>query len=140
MSIRIKLRRNEIKSNKNYGRYFAETVSMGTVDLDQLAEEIGRNCTMKPSDIKGALIAMQEVMKTHLQNGETVVLPGIGSFSLAAESTGVEDPKKFSLQRNIRGVKCRFRPSGKREGGRNGTLCYDLINGTKVDWVPLYKK
>lgn len=140
MSIRIKLRKNEIKSNKNYGRYFAETVSMGAVDVDQMAEEISRNCTLKTGDVKGALVALQEVMADHLQNGETVVLPGIGSFSLAAESSGVEAPEKFNLQRHVRGIKCRFRPSGKRQGGKNGPIVYDLVGDAKVDWVPLYKK
>ena len=140
MSIRIKLRKNEIKSNKNYGQYFAETVSMGTVGVEQLAEEISRNCTLKSSDVQGAIIALQEVMANHLQNGETVVLPGIGSFSLSAESSGAESPKKFSLQRHIRGIKCRFRPSGKRQGGKNGPIVYDLVGDAKVDWVPLYKK
>ena len=105
MSIRIKLRKNEIKSNKNYGQYFAETVSMGTVGVEQLAEEISRNCTLKSSDVQGAIIALQEVMANHLQSGETVVLPGIGSFSLSAESSGAESPKKFSLQRHIRGIR-----------------------------------
>ncbi len=70
----------------------------------------------------------------------TVVLPGIGSFSLSAESSGAESPKKFSLQRHIRGIKCRFRPSGKRQGGKNGPIVYDLVGDAKVDWVPLYKK
>ena len=124
MSIRIKLRKNEIKSNKNYGQYFAETVSMGTVGVEQLAEEISRNCTLKSSDVQGAIIAF----------------PGIGSFSLSAESSGAESPKKFSLQRHIRGIKCRFRPSGKRQGGKNGPIVYDLVGDAKVDWVPLYKK
>ena len=140
MSIRIRLRKNEIKSNKNYGQYFAETVSMGTVGVEQLAEEISRNCTLKSSDVQGAIIALQEVMVSHLQSGETVVLPGIGSFSLAAESCGVEAPEKFNLKRHIRGIKCRFRPSGKRQGGRNGAISYDLVGNAKVDWVPLYKK
>ena len=117
MSIRIKLRKNEIKSNKNYGQYFAETVSMGTVGVEQMAEEISRNCTLKSSDVQGALIALQEVMANH-----------------------AESPKKFSLQRHIRGIKCRFRPSGKRQGGKNGPIVYDLVGDAKVDWVPLYKK
>ena len=132
MSIRIRLRKNEIKSNRNYGQYFAETVSMGTVGVEQMAEEISRNCTLKSSDVQGALIALQEVMASHLQNGET--------FSLAAESSGVEDPGKFNLQRHVRGIKCRFRPSGKRQGGKNGPIVYDLVGDAKVDWVPLYKK
>ena len=140
MSIRIKLRKNEIKSNRNYGQYFAETVSMGTVGVEQMAEEIARNCTLKSSDVQGALIALQEVMASHLQNGEKVVLPGIGSFSLAAESSGVEDPDSFNLKRHILGIKCRFRPSGKRQGGKNGPIVHDLVGDAKVDWVPLYKK
>ena len=140
MSIRIRLRKNEIKSNKNYGQYFAETVSMGTIGVEQMAEEISRNCTLKSSDVQGALIALQEVMASHLQNGETVVLPGIGSFSLAAESSGVENPDRFNLQHHVRGIKCRFRPSGKRQGGKNGPIVYDLVGNAKVDWVPLYKK
>jgi predicted histone-like DNA-binding protein len=140
MSIKIKLRRNEIKSNKTYGKYFAETVSMGTIDADKLAEEISCNCSLKPSDVGAAIIALQEVMASHLQNGETVVLPGIGSFSLAAESKGVDAPKTFNLQHNICGIKCRFRPSGKRQGGKNGPIRYDLIGDTKVEWLPLYQK
>ena len=140
MSIRIKLRKNEIKSNRNYGQYFAETVSMGTVGVEQMAEEISQNCTLKSSDVQGALIALQEVMASHLQNGEKVVLPGIGSFSLAAESSGVEDPDRFNQKRHILGIKCRFRPSGKRQRGKNGPITHDLVGGAKVDWVPLYKK
>ena len=43
-------------------------------------------------------------------------------------------------KRHIRGIKCRFRPSDKRQGGKNGPIVYDLVGDAKVDWVPLYKK
>ena len=36
---------------------------------------------------------LQDILKQKLTEGQTVVLPGIGRFSLRVESIGVDDPK-----------------------------------------------
>ena len=87
MSIRIRLRKNEIKSNRNYGQYFAETVSMGTVGVEQMAEEISRNCTLKSSDVQGALIALQEVMASFPASAVSPWQPRAAAWKTRGNST-----------------------------------------------------
>ena len=132
MAVHIKLIRNNIKSSSSYGKYFAKAVSQGEITLDKIGEEISRKCGFSEGAVLAVVTELQETMKEKLREGHTVVLPGIGRFSLRVESIGVDDPKTFSIRHHITRIICGFLPAGRRIQGRH--ILYDLCDGVKTVW------
>ncbi len=91
MAVHIKLIRNNIKSSSSYGKYFAKAVSQGEVTMNELAEEAAINSGISRGAFIRGVTELQDMMKHRLANGQTVVIEGIGRFSLRVESIGVED-------------------------------------------------
>ena len=121
MAVHIKLIKNNIKSSSSYGKYFAKTVSQGEVTLA----------------VVGVVTELQDILKQRLTEGQTVVLPGIGRFSLRVESIGVDDPKAFNIRRHITRIVCGFLPAGRRIQGRH--ILYDFCEGVKAVWQTGFK-
>lgn len=137
MSVHIKLIRNNIKSSSSYGKYFAKTVSQGEVTLNEIATEACRNSHLSEGTVKGVVTELQDILKQRLSEGQTVILPGIGRFSLRVESIGVDDPKQFNIGRHITRIICGFLPAGRRiQGGR---ILYDFCDGVKAVWQKGFK-
>lgn len=137
MAVHIKLIRNNIKSSSSFGKYFAKAVSQGEITLDEIGEEISRKCGFSEGVVLAVVTELQETMKEKLREGHTVVLPGIGRFSLRVESIGVDDPKTFNIRRHITRIICGFLPAGRRIQGRH--ILYDLCDGVKTVWHKGYK-
>lgn len=51
------------------------------VSTDELIERITESCTLKPSDLKGAINAIGEEIARSLADGKSVKIEGIGTFS-----------------------------------------------------------
>ena len=137
MAVHIKLIKNNIKRSSSYGKYFAKSVSQGEVTLDEIAAEACRNSGFSEGAVVGVVTELQELLKDKLSNGQTVVLPGIGRFSLHVKSIGVDDPKEFNLGRHITRFVCGFLPAGRRIQGRH--ILYDLSDGVKAVWQKGFK-
>lgn len=67
MSIFYRLYQNKLKDSKSFGKYYARAIHTDTVDLDDIADVIERNCTLKRSDVKACLTELVEVMRDALQ-------------------------------------------------------------------------
>ena len=132
MAIHVKLIKNNIKSRNGYGKYYAKAVSQGEVTLDEIAAEACRNSGFTEGTVVGVVTELQELLKEKLSDGQTVVLPGIGRFSLRVKSIGVDDPKAFNIRRHITRIVCGFLPAGRRIQGRH--ILYDLCDGVKTIW------
>ena len=137
MSVHIKLIKNNIKSSSSYGKYFAKSVSQGEVSFDEIGEEIASHTNYSKGTVQGVVTDLQRLIKEKLADGHTVVLPGIGRFSLRVESIGVEDPKSFSLRQHITRFVCGFLPAGRRVAGRQ--IVYDFCDGVKAVWQKGFK-
>jgi predicted histone-like DNA-binding protein len=137
MAVHIKLIKNNIKRSGSYGKYFAKAVSQGEVTLDEIAEEACRNCGFSKGTMVGVVTELQDILKDKLREGQTVVLPGIGRFSLRVESIGVDDPKAFNIRQHITRIICGFLPAGRRIQGRH--ILYDLCDGVKTVWQKGFK-
>ena len=137
MAVHIKLIKNNIKRSSSYGKYFAKSVSQGEVTLDEIAAEACRNSGFSEGSVIGVATEIQDIMKERLREGQTVILPGIGRFSLRVESIGVEDPKEFNIRRHITRIVCGFLPAGRRIQGRH--ILYDLCDGVKAVWQKGFK-
>ncbi len=137
MAIHIKLIKNNIKSSSSYGKYFAKTVSQGEVTLDEIAAEACRNSGFSEGAVRGVVTELQDILKHRLSDGQTVVLPGIGRFSLRVESTGVDDPKTFNIRHHITRIVCGFLPAGRRTQSHH--IVYDFCEGVKAVWQKGFK-
>ena len=137
MAVHIKLIKNNIKSSSSYGKYFAKSVSQGEVTLKEIAAEACRNSGFSEGSVIGVATELQDLLKEKLSEGQTVVLDGIGRFSLRVESIGVEDPKAFNIGRHITRIVCGFLPAGRRVQGRR--IVYDFCDGVKAVWQKGFK-
>ena len=137
MAVHIKFIRNNIKSSSSFGKYFAKTVSQGEVTLNEIAAEACRNSGFSEGAVIGVTTELQEILKHRLAEGQTVILPGIGRFSLRVESIGVDDPKEFNIRRHITRIVCGFLPAGRRIQGRH--ILYDFCEGVKAVWQKGFK-
>jgi len=82
------------------------------VSIDDLVAKIEKFSTFSEADIRGVLIAMENVVKEEICNGNIVRLDVLGSFYPSLSSEGVEDEKDFTAA-NVKNVKIIYRP-GKR--------------------------
>ena len=143
MAVHIKLIKNNIKSRSGYGKYYAKAVSQGEVTLDDIAKEACRNSGCSEGTVIGVVTELQDILKQRLSEGQTVVLTGIGRFSLRVESIGVDDPKEFNIGRHISRIVCGFLPASHRvntgSGTKNGHIVYDLCDGVKAVWHKGFK-
>ena len=137
MAVHIKLIKNNIKSSRSYGKFFAKTVSQGEVTLGEIAAEVCRNSGFSKGTVDGVVTELQDILKHRLSVGQTVILPGIGRFSLRVESIGVDDPKEFNIGRHITRIVCGFLPAGRRIQGRH--ILYDFCEGVKAVWQAGFK-
>ena len=133
MAIHVKLIRNNIKRSSSYGKYFAKAVSHGEVTLEEIAKKAFENSPVTEGTVMSVVTDLQRIMKEKLADGQTIVLPGIGRFSLRVESEGVDDPKKFKLRRHITRIICGFLPSGHRVHGRR--ISYAFSEDVDVVWA-----
>ena len=137
MAVHIKLIKNNIKSSSSYGKYFAKTVSQGEITLREIMKEACRNSHLSEGTVIGVVTELEDLLKEKLGEGQTVVLPGIGRFSLRVESIGVDDPKAFNIRQHITRIVCGFLPAGRRIQGRH--ILYDFCDGVKAVWQKGFK-
>ena len=95
---------------KNFGRYKLSAVHPCTVEHDQIAEEISRNCSARPSDVRLVLTELSEVINEHLRAGHRVRLKELGLLKLEIESVRHDHPDEFCVPKDIRAVRLHFLP------------------------------
>ena len=137
MAVHIKLIRNNIKSSSSYGKYFAKAVSQGEITLRDLMKEACRNSHLSEGTVAAVVTELEDLLKEKLGEGQTVVMPGIGRFSLRVESLGVDDPKDFNIRRHITRIICGFLPAGRRIAG--GHILYNFCEDVKAVWHKGFK-
>ena len=62
MAVHVKLIKNNIKSRKSYGQYFAKAVSQGEVTMQELAEEAATNCGISKGAFVRGVTELQDMM------------------------------------------------------------------------------
>ena len=80
--------------DSNKTRYHARLVVRDTITLEDIAETIESRSSLRQSDVIGAFIEFANVFKQELSNGNSIHIPGVGSFRIKAESPEVRSPKE----------------------------------------------
>ena len=76
--------------DSNKTRYHARLVVRDTITLEDIAETIESRSSLRQSDVIGSFIEFANVFKQELSNGNSIHIPGIGSFRIKAESRDIE--------------------------------------------------
>lgn len=93
-------------------KWYANIVTDGEVTIDDLVKQIEKFSALSEADIRGVIIALENVIQDQLANGKIIRLDKLGSFYPSLSSEGVDDAKDFTVA-NIKGAKVNYRP-GKR--------------------------
>lgn len=84
--------------------YYAQAVNNGTVSTKELCENIAEESALTSADVNGVFNRLVRQLRTHLQNGRTVVIDGFGSFRLTVGSKGavnMEDFDAATMMKNL---------------------------------------
>lgn len=134
MAVFYKLYQDNRTSSKFKGQWYARAVHTGTVDIDDLAEEMQANCTVKRADIVAVLSELVETMKKHLQMSHRVKLDRLGSFKIGMSTKPALTVGEFTASNNVKSVHVLFQPETKIE--KDKTRVRALLSGCKVQELP----
>ena len=93
-------------------KWYAQVKTDGELSIDQLVEEIEKFSALSEADIRGVIIALENVIQKQLAKGKIIRLDKLGSFypSLSSGPSATENEFHTGL---IKGAKVNYRP-GKR--------------------------
>lgn len=116
-------------------KYYPKAQANGSVDINELAEEISYATTLTDGDVLNVIRALVKRINLHIANGKIVKLENLGSFQAQIQSHGsaTEDTYSTSL---IRKVSLQFRPGI----GLRGTLNKENLTFHKVPGLKNLKK
>ena len=137
MSIYYRLYQNKLKNSKSFGKYYARAIHTDTVDLDDIADVIERNCNLKRSDVNSCLTELVEVMRDALQSSNKVRVNGLGMFQINVKSTGASEPGAFKGN-NITGYRVIFSPEHTVIKAKGTVSADGKVTGTRVNSYYLF--
>ena len=105
-----KYQNNNKKMEKAYGKFYARAVAIDKVEIEELADEIQDNCTVKRADILAVLSELGPTMRDLLQDSKRVVIPYMGAFKLGLKTEGTDTEEEFTAK-NVKGIKVLFQPT-----------------------------
>ena len=93
-------------------KFYSQVYTSEYMTLDDIAENISRECTVTVHDIKAVLSALEEQIIIALQAGRSVRFGDLGSFHVTLQSKGTDTKEEFTTA-NIERVMVRFVRSSK---------------------------
>lgn len=93
-------------------KWYAAISNNGELGIDDLTKQIEKFSALSEADIKGVIVALENVMQEALANGQIVRLDKLGSF-YPTLSSGSADTEKDFHQGLIKSVDVNYR-AGKR--------------------------
>lgn len=134
MAVFYKLRQEKRENSKFKDMWYARAVHTSTVNIDDLAEEMEANCTVKRADIVAVLSELVETMRKHLQMSHRVKLDRLGTFKIGMNTKPSATIKDFNAKDNVKSVHVLFQPETKINKDKSRVKA--LINGCKVQELP----
>ena len=108
-------------------KFYAQAQARGDVNVREMAERIQATCTVHKTDVYAVLVALEDVVKEAIQNGEIVRLGELCTLqvSLSGKGTLTEEEYDDSL---IKKAKINFRP---------GAILAGALESLKYSTVPI---
>ena len=136
MAVKYKLYQENRDNSQYKGKWYGRAVHEGTVGIDELADIMQANCTVKRADILAVISELVETMKTQLQNSMRVKLDRFGSFKIGLNTSPADSAKDFTPQKNVKRLHIIFQPEVKVD--RNGSRTQSFLTGTKLRELDVY--
>lgn len=134
MAVFYRLYQNNQENFANKGKWYARAVNTQTVETNDLAERIQRNCTAKKSDVLAVLTELVEVMQDELQASHRVKLNGFGSFKIGIRTLPADTAKDFTVAQNVKGLHIIFQPDVRTAADK--TRVRTFLTGCTVKEAP----
>jgi predicted histone-like DNA-binding protein len=91
-------------------KLYASAVHSDKVDIEKLALAVSERCSLRRSDVQGALVALMDIIPSELLKGNIVSLGELGSFYANVKSEGVATEEEISVSM-VKGTRIKYRPT-----------------------------
>ena len=108
-------------------KYYAKAQASGTVEINELADDIAYSTTLTDGDVLNVIRALIKQINRYIAKGEIVKLENLGTFQAQIRSNGSETSEDFN-ESYIRQVHLQFRPGL----GLQSTLALENLQFKKV--------
>ena len=106
-------------------KFYAQAQARGDVNIREMAERIQSTCTVHKTDVYAVLVALEDVVKEAIQNGEIVRLGELCTLQVSLSGKGTLTEKEYD-DSLIKKAKIIFRP-GTILAGALETLKYSKV-------------
>lgn len=93
-------------------KWYAIAHADGDFSIDDLTKEIEKFSALSEADIRGVIIALENVIVTEILNGKIIRLDKLGSFYPSLSSSGTLAEVDFNSS-HIKGAKMNYRPGAR---------------------------
>ena len=108
-------------------KFYAQAQARGDVNVREMAERIQATCTVHKTDVYAVLVALEDVVKEAIQNGEIVRLGELCTLQVSLSGKGTLTEKEYD-DSLIKKAKIIFRP---------GTILAGALESLKYSKVPI---
>ena len=112
------LRQNKNVESKIYGKWFAHSKSVETMNTRKLSQHISEHGSIYTPDVVfGVLEKFRSCLLEMLLESKSVKIDGLGTFytTLENEPGGADKEEDFNVQKNLKALHIRFIPEQEQE-------------------------
>ena len=112
----------------SFGKYVARVMHFNTITQEDIEREIEHNCTATAADVQLVTRQLYDTIIRHLQAGDKVEIPNMGTMKLEVKSKAVDEAKDFDPGKHITSYSLHFIP--KSSHGKP-----ELYQGITIDRI-----
>ena len=112
------LRQNKNEKSKIYGKWFAHSKSVETMNTRKLSQHISEHGSIYTPDVVfGVLEKFRSCLVEMLLESKRVKIDGLGTFftTIENEPGGADKVEDFNVQKNLKALHIRFMPEQEQE-------------------------
>ena len=124
--------------SKYKGKWYARAKVVGSMGLEEIAEKMQENISMKKADAYAVLIEVVGILRDALLDSKRVKIDGLGTFSVGIKTEPAESASAFTASANIKRCKVNFLPDSYYPNGmgKGKARVYKLLDGISYAELP----
>ena len=137
------LRQNKNAKSKIFGKWFAHSKSVETLNTRKLAQHISEHGSVYTTDVVfGVLEKFRSCLVEMLLESKRVKIDGLGTFftTLENEVGGALKKEEFNVGKNLKALHIRFMPEGEQELNISSREFIKKAEFVNVDTLKVEKK
>jgi predicted histone-like DNA-binding protein len=125
MALKLKKVQRVNPQDRTQSKWYFTQAKSGTVGMTEIAEDIAGFSALSPGDVQSVLSNLVDRIPVFLKLGQTVNLPGFGSFRVSVSTNGAETSEELTSH-NVKGLKLLFTPSRALKG-KLANMGYEIV-------------